>query len=144
MTLHTIIYSSREKTALSDEQKQELLEGARQHNSENGITGMLLYFDMVFFQVLEGPEDSLRALYAKIQNDPRHQDVTAHVDEAVSERLFPSWSMAYRKADGETVRSSDKIESLLAMGDTPPSAALHGQKAQLASLIGTVANSMAH
>lgn len=143
MSLHTIVYSSREVRPMSDADKQQLLEKAREFNRAHGITGMLLYFDMVFFQVLEGPRVALEQLYERICKDVRHQDVTTHVSEAVDERLFPEWSMAYRAADGRSVRSAKALTDLFgadsAFANAEP---VWGQQKKLMTLIGTVAKSM--
>ncbi|MCP6548068.1 BLUF domain-containing protein, partial [Klebsiella pneumoniae] len=37
-----------------------------------GITGILLFNGLPFFQVLEGTEEELEALFSEIQAEPRH------------------------------------------------------------------------
>jgi hypothetical protein len=57
----------------SEEELIQLLETSRQNNAKIGVTGMLLYKDGNFMQLIEGPEEAVRALHAKISIDPRHR-----------------------------------------------------------------------
>lgn len=139
MSLHTIIYSSREKTVFSDVETAGLLDGARAFNNNQDISGILLYFDRVFFQVLEGPRDSIHKLFDKIQADSRHQSVTMHIDEPLEARLFPNWSMAYKAADGNSMRNPEVIADLVDIDQTGSS---DDQRKRLSSLISAVANSV--
>ncbi|QKG58011.1 BLUF domain-containing protein [Hymenobacter sp. BRD128] len=79
----------------SEPQLQQLLGQARAFNARHGLTGILLYGQDQFFQVLEGDQLTVHALYARIQQDPRHRDVTTLVDKAIAQRSFADWSMAY-------------------------------------------------
>jgi len=141
MSLHTIIYSSRENSSFSDSEKSELLDSARDFNSSKDISGMLLYFDRVFFQVLEGPRDQIHQLYDKIQKDSRHQSVTTHVDEPLEQRLFSEWSMAFKSTDGSSVKNQEIMSDII---EFDKGCSAEGQKQRLTSLIGTVARSLLH
>ena len=72
-----------------------LLMAARQHNEGAGLTGMLLYTEGSFFQVLEGVPATVEALYAKIELDKRHEHVTKIVSEAIPHRSFTEWTMGF-------------------------------------------------
>jgi hypothetical protein len=74
---------------------------ARASNAESAITGMLLYSDGNFMQMLEGPRESLDDAMARIHRSKLHSDVTILVDEPVSVREFESWSMAFKRAHAE-------------------------------------------
>ncbi len=72
-----------------------LVEQCRLHNMLSGLTGILLYEDNTFMQILEGEPEVVEAVFRKIQNDPRHRYVTElHTVEADS-RLFGEWPMAF-------------------------------------------------
>jgi hypothetical protein len=72
-----------------------LLEQARRHNDAAGLTGMLLHTEGSFFQVLEGVPDAVEALYARIELDKRHEQVTKIVSEAIPHRSFAHWTMGF-------------------------------------------------
>jgi len=92
----SIAYLSSASYPYSDGDLATLLMHSRANNGRAGVTGMLLYRDGQFLQVLEGPEDAVRERYERIAADPRHRDVHKLMEETVTERQFPSWTMGYR------------------------------------------------
>lgn len=80
-----------------------LLRQSRVNNAERGVTGMLLYRDGRFLQLLEGAQADVRALYATIAADPRHRDVTTIAERHRLLRQFPSWTMAFRDLVDEPI-----------------------------------------
>jgi hypothetical protein len=73
----------------------DLLQKSRKNNSALGITGMLLYKDGNFMQVLEGDEDTVRELAAKIAQDRRHRGFIQLYSTSIRERTFPDWGMGF-------------------------------------------------
>lgn len=95
--MFSLVYVSFAAHDLSDEELKDILKVARDTNQQLGITGMLLYRDGFFIQVLEGEEDKVKALFAKITADPRHRNVlTVHTGQ-VESRRFPDWTMGFNK-----------------------------------------------
>lgn len=74
---------------------QDLLQISRADNSKLGVTGMLLYKDGNFMQVLEGDQKIVSELSAKIQKDRRHKGVIVIYQGRVDQRQFPDWSMGF-------------------------------------------------
>ena len=70
-----------------------ILGSARQHNHEQGVTGILVYGGGVFMQAIEGGRQVISDLYGTIQRDPRHKDVVLLHYEEVLERRFGGWTM---------------------------------------------------
>ena len=95
-----LIYRSRsllsEDPQESDAQLAEILRVARQSNQRLGITGALILYQEKgrFAQVLEGPEDAVKTLIARIKTDPRHDSVEIREAGNASARLFRRWAMA--------------------------------------------------
>jgi hypothetical protein len=77
-----------------------MLHQARAANATFGITGLLLYHNGHFVQALEGAEDAVRDLYARICRDPRHRDVAIIFEQTIDQREFPDWSMGFKALDG--------------------------------------------
>jgi hypothetical protein len=94
--LFRIAYVSTASKQFDSAELRTMLKEAHTHNTEAGITGMLLYKDGQFMQVLEGPAETVTATYSRISKDPRHHGIIVLVQGAVQERRFPSWSMAFR------------------------------------------------
>jgi len=71
-------------------------------NSQNGITGWMLYNDRtsVVYQVLEGSPESIERLWERISNDPRHTVVQDSIRRrAIPQREFANWSMAMNEVE---------------------------------------------
>jgi len=63
-------------------------------NKQVNITGLLVYFEKLFFQIIEGDDKEVDRIYVKIGKDPRHNDILRLKTEyEIKERLFPTWSM---------------------------------------------------
>ncbi len=78
-----------------------LFSAARSQNKQREVTGALLLSEDLFVQVLEGEEATVRALFARIECDPRHDSVALLDAGPVHERVFARWSMAKVAEDGE-------------------------------------------
>jgi Sensors of blue-light using FAD len=78
----------------------KLFTAARSNNKKAGITGALLVSGPWFVQALEGDEELVRSLFARIERDPRHDLVSLLETGTVDERAFPRWSMARVSQDG--------------------------------------------
>lgn len=96
MDLHAIVYVSSATTLPDSAALRHLLLRARQRNLEHGITGLLMYADGNFMQYIEGPLAPLMHIYQLIRRDPMHHTLIEMFNEAVPEREFCDWAMAYR------------------------------------------------
>jgi hypothetical protein len=94
--LFRMAYISTASKSFDPMELREMLKSSNVRNKEAGITGMLLYKDGQFMQVLEGPEEAVKATFDRISRDSRHHGIIVLVKGAVEERRFPGWSMAFR------------------------------------------------
>jgi hypothetical protein len=92
-----LAYSSRANRDFDQASLLELLTFARNFNSQHDLTGMLLYIDRTFFQILEGPPETLRPLYGRIEKDDRHTKLIKLLEIPIEQRTFSDWSMGYAK-----------------------------------------------
>ncbi len=88
-----LIYCSAARERFTPQALEQLLKNARRHNSQRGVTGILLYADGSFFQVLEGEEKTVEDLFASIAHDQRHAEVTLIIREPIVRRAFADWTM---------------------------------------------------
>ena len=93
--LLSIVYASSAAQPYSDEDLALLLTQCRANNARYGLTGMLLYRNGLFLQVLEGPADVLRERMSIIDADLRHTEVRILLRETIDQRQFPEWTMGY-------------------------------------------------
>ena len=90
-----MIYISAATVPFTPEDLANLLGKARANNSSVGVTGMLVYHEGSFFQVLEGPEEEVFNIYDIIADDPRHDEVKLLLKSTVEKRSFEDWSMGF-------------------------------------------------
>ncbi|HEX8357654.1 MAG TPA: BLUF domain-containing protein [Segetibacter sp.] len=94
--MHQILYTSKALKPFKEDELDKLLETARNNNQRKSITGMLLYCNSYFIQLLEGSEDDLNELFEIISLDPRHNEVTKIINSPIEKPQFPDWSMGYK------------------------------------------------
>lgn len=97
--LVSIVYFSHAKQPYDDAALLELLRVSRRNNSRNGVTGILLYHDGNFAQVLEGPREAVVETFRRIGGDPAHDGIIATAITPLAARQFPEWSMGFLPAD---------------------------------------------
>ena len=97
--MNRIIYCSQATRAITDEELVTLLEVSRRNNEKAGLSGMLLYAEGSFLQVLEGEPDALAARYERITVDDRHTSLRLLMDAVVEEPMFGDWSMGFDHVD---------------------------------------------
>ncbi|MEK8020114.1 MAG: BLUF domain-containing protein [Candidatus Parabeggiatoa sp.] len=99
---------------LTTEQLNDISEVSIANNQRDNITGVLLYLNEIFFQIIEGDEKRVDALYHKILADERHTDILCLKTECeVSEKMFPNWAMKTINLGQETGVLLQPVKTLL-------------------------------
>jgi hypothetical protein len=93
-TTYQLLYHSQATALPTEVESQALLEWSRAYNLRHQLTGLLLYSEGRYVQLLEGSEAAVKFLFANIQQDTRHALVTMLV-EGPGPHLYPDWSMAF-------------------------------------------------
>lgn len=94
--MHFLVYISAAAYLMGDEDLKQILEASRKNNTGLGVTGLLLYHEGSFIQVLEGEKETISGLYDKISIDNRHAFLFRMLQGKLAERNFPDWSMGFR------------------------------------------------
>lgn len=124
-----LVYVSSAVRLFDDDELLALLRQSRARNARDGITGLLLYKDGNFIQLLEGAPAAGTATHARITGDARHKQVMTLLQGPLDERLCPHWSMAYRPAAELSAEDAAAFSAFLelrddASGDRHPHRAL--------------------
>lgn len=106
-----LVYISEAARDLSYTDLREILEVSTKNNLRDGITGLLIYRDGYFLQLLEGDEKAVKALVNKIRFDDRNSSLRVLIETFGEERLFGDWAMAFY--DGEI--ASNATEQIVAL-----------------------------
>jgi len=89
------IYSSTASIPFSEKQLHDLLAKARKHNHSLNISGLLIYHEGFFIQVLEGPEREVNSLYSSISRDKRHNTLRLLLSHNIKEKEYENWAMGF-------------------------------------------------
>jgi len=119
--LYQLAYCSNSTAEMGPEVLDAILRSSEKNNSRNEVSGILLYHDNVFFQVLEGEEDRVKTLFQTIGRDPRHNAVSMMWEGQVQQRSFPDWAMGYAGPDEVSGLPEDVLVSLHQLRDFPSS-----------------------
>ncbi|MHA7059872.1 BLUF domain-containing protein [Aquimarina sp. M1] len=92
----TISYVSTANQSLTNSDINELFEYVKHYNTDQNITGILMYSDGNFFQVIEGEKEQIQQLYKKIQLDSRHYNVIKIFDREILNCSFTRYHSSFK------------------------------------------------
>jgi hypothetical protein len=99
--MHHIVYQSTAVGHPTTAALRQLLKQSRTNNRQLGITGLLLFSNDSFLQVLEGEQPPTEAVFERIKADHRHCRVLTLSNGPIQQRIFPDWSMGFQELTGE-------------------------------------------
>ncbi|MFX0547597.1 BLUF domain-containing protein [Roseovarius sp. S1116L3] len=115
---YQLAYVSCSRSPLDEATLSDILESSQRNNARDQITGVLMYHDQLFFQILEGEQTAVEDCYHKrIFRDHRHSGLSISWCNAVDSRTFSDWLMGYAGPDeiGQytkgTFHSLEQLES---------------------------------
>ncbi|MFG3447832.1 MULTISPECIES: BLUF domain-containing protein [unclassified Stenotrophomonas] len=95
MALQAIAYTSQAIPNLGSSRVDELTLRAAAHNRIAGVTGVMLFDGSRFLQYIEGPDDGMSVVYARIEYSRSHTGMVELARGRVAERQFPYWTMRW-------------------------------------------------
>jgi hypothetical protein len=91
-----LVYISTAYKLLNQDELLDILTISRKNNQQRDLTGILLYGEGTFIQVLEGEEEILKQTYKDIEADDRHKNVIKMTEGESEERNFKDWAMGFK------------------------------------------------
>lgn len=110
------IYCSAAINSFTQEEILTMLEKARINNQRLDITGMLLYENGSFFQVLEGHPDTVTNLLNIIEKDKRHDQIIKIIYEPIESRDFSEWTMGLAGVTMQDLKNIDGLNDFFESG----------------------------
>lgn len=107
MGLHQLIYMS--KLATDDSVLNSIHSHAVRNNTARTMTGMLLFAQSRFLQVLEGERKDVQHTFEKIKEDRRHDHVTLIADRPIVERSFSHWNMGFKALSENEAKANAEL-----------------------------------
>ncbi|UTW56029.1 BLUF domain-containing protein [Kordiimonas sp. SCSIO 12610] len=93
--LYRLVYLSSYIGVASEEGLKEIFDVASRNNARDNITGLLIFYEGNFFQVIEGEADKVNACFKRIESDRRHRLPTRLSVQDVESRVFDSWEALF-------------------------------------------------
>jgi hypothetical protein len=111
--LQRIVYASAASHVYAEEQLERLLSKARESNRRSGITGMLVYHEQSFLQLIEGPGTALNSLFARLRSDQGHHRVVLLLRERVAARSFADAPMGFAQLTNAELQGIPEMADFL-------------------------------
>jgi len=92
---HTLCYVSSSTKSLTASDLEHLFRVNKRNNTEHDVTGILIYNDGNFLQILEGKKLTIKNLFKKINNDQRHFNIIQLIDKPIEERIFHEYKSGF-------------------------------------------------
>lgn len=121
-----ISYISSATEPMSTHSLLRLLQQCRDNNAVNGVTGMLLYSNGTFLQVLEGEQKIVEDLFEIIRNDPRHTDLRILQKKTIDKREYYDWSMGFKRISDKELKHVAGLSKFSQKDFNPDYLADHG------------------
>lgn len=93
--IRQLIYVSEAQKSLTKLDLNAIIEVAAKNNEEMGITGILIFENGHFFQLLEGEAVHIDTLLTILRKDTRHNNIQIIYDKFNRSRLASKWAMSY-------------------------------------------------
>ena len=85
---YAIAYVSTARDNMNKQEVTDLMKEASRYNEEKEITGLLLYNEINFFELLEGNKKVIEELFERIRKDSRHHSIIKFFDKQVYRPAF--------------------------------------------------------
>jgi hypothetical protein len=88
---YAISYVSTANIDFQDQEIEDMMIKTNQFNSDEKITGILLYNERNFFQLIEGEKKAIQNLYERIKPDFQHKNIIRIFQKLVFEPAFDGY-----------------------------------------------------
>ncbi|MFT6222364.1 MAG: hypothetical protein ACJA1F_000198 [Paracoccaceae bacterium] len=89
---YRLSYFSKRATCPAPE-LDRILSSSKRNNTQNKLTGILLYDDKSFLQLLEGDHNDVAKCFLRLAADPRHKEIDVIFAMPTQIRLFAGWEL---------------------------------------------------
>ncbi len=88
---YAISYVSTARKDLLEQEVNDIMNKTNEYNKSQEITGILLFNERNFFQLIEGEKHIVQNLYEKILQDSRHHDIIKFLEMEVCRPSFDGY-----------------------------------------------------
>ncbi len=92
---YVISYVSTASSELTDSDIRSLFNFVNDFNNKEGITGILIFSNGNFFQILEGEQKIVSLVFEKIKKDIRHHSIIKMLDKEITTSSFFGYTSSF-------------------------------------------------
>ena len=111
--MYYLIYTSTARSETDEVELYDILTTSVKKNEKFNITGLLIYHEGSFIQMLEGDQENVDDIYDSIKVDNRHHNVIKLISGQSEKRYFPDWSMALKVTHKKTFLEIKSYKSII-------------------------------
>lgn len=109
-----VTYISKFSQGVTVKDIEEIGSKSEANNARDNLTGVLMCFKGVFYQIIEGTPTTLYKCLSRIKSDPRHEDIfILDIERNIEKRLYGEWRMKTVLLEGNTDPLVSPIRDLL-------------------------------
>ncbi|GJM00501.1 MAG: hypothetical protein DHS20C07_21800 [Methyloligella sp.] len=113
MKIRQLLYISSQSKKLNINDVRQIVRKSQKRNKQHNVTGLLLYYEGCFCQVIEGYPKDIEVIFDYISNDHKHRSLITLQDDFVDQRAFKEWTMAFQNINHDELTQND-IEEIKA------------------------------
>nr|WP_255518073.1 BLUF domain-containing protein [Fulvivirga sp. M361] len=106
------MYKSAARPELSKKDLKEISRVSSSNNAKEGISGMLLYVEGEFLQLLEGEKEKVLTTFSRISIDGRHTDINIICESHQKQRQFEEWNIGFYSLTGKEFQDKTGFKSI--------------------------------
>jgi hypothetical protein len=95
LSMFYLLYVSSAVKLMDNDELLKLHQVSQKNNKKSEITGMLLYQEGNFMQIIEGNKERVLELFSKVTMDKHHKDIYKIMSGSIEKRNFNDWSMGF-------------------------------------------------
>ncbi len=116
---YAIVYVSTASSDLKEPEIKTMLDESVAWNNRNDLTGLLLYSEGNFFQVIEGEETVIKDLFESIQQDPRHHNIIQIFGKSIHKEAYDGFKsdFIYSNAHYDPKKFKTYLEQIEVLDD---------------------------
>lgn len=96
---YAIVYVSSASDDLEKEEIKQILNSSKTWNNEHDITGLLLFSEGNFFQVIEGEKEMIPKLFESIKEDKRHHNIIQIFGKDIHKEAYDGYDSDFVSED---------------------------------------------
>ena len=114
-----IVCVSTSEQLLSQDALLDILRTNAQNNERDQITGLLVYHNGDFLQVLEGPEGLIEQVMERVIVTSDKGAVNVLLQEEIEDRYFDRWTMSFATKENLAPEDQKHLSDFLERGELP-------------------------